>query len=137
MSQNHVIDPAYFYDALAEFSFNYCAYVVGDRKIDDLGNVVNTYTKQIVRGSLQSKGSSINRSKQGNTQNWEYSFYCKSRYRLNIGDFIYYKDKLLIITDVNDYDEWGVRSCSLKMTQLNAHRDLAEFIKYKEGEKIV
>ena len=35
MSQFHVIDPTYFYDAIEEFSFNYTIYVVIGKSIDN------------------------------------------------------------------------------------------------------
>ena len=38
---------------------------------------------------------------------------------------------------VQDYDEWGVRSASLTMTNLNNHRDFKEYRKYLDGGEIV
>ena len=135
--QNHVIDPTYFYDAIEQFSFNYDIYINVGKNIDDTGRRVLQYEKQIIRGSLQSDGSRINRSKEGNTITHEYRFYCKSLYRININDVINYKENYFIVNDVKDYDEYGVRSASLSMIQLTNYRDLADYIKYLEGVKLV
>ena len=135
--QNHVLDPTYFYDCIEEFSFNLTLYVKSSKIIDDYGNEKVTYTDQIVRGSLQSQGKSIQRSKDGNTIKKEYDFYCKSLYRIDEGDILQYKDNFYIVTSVNDYDEYGVRSCKLDMITLTAYRDLADYVKYKNGTKLV
>lgn len=138
MSFNHVNDPSYFYDAIEEFAFNYDIYVVVDKsEIDDYGCIKTEYSKQTIRGSLQSQGTQIVRSKEGNTQERRYNFYCKSLYRINIGDFISYQGNYLLVDNIHDYDEWGVRQASCKMIQLTSYRDLADYIAYIEGTKIV
>lgn len=135
--QNHVVDPTYFFDAIEQFAFDYDAYIVIGKKIDDYGRIISEFNKETIRGSLQSQGIKIFRDKSGNIQEMIYEFYCKSLYRINIGDFIVYKNRYLIVTSVNDYDEWGVRSCSLKMVQLTDYNDLYEYIKYINGEIII
>lgn len=137
MSQNHVIDPTFFNDAINEFAFEYDAYIVKDKIIDDYGRIVSKFEKQKVVGSLQSSGKRLNQTKTGNTESWSYNFYCKSMYRLDIGDFIYYNDKWLHVIAINDYDEWGVRSCTLNMVQLSSYKDLQEFVKYQQGDIII
>ena len=137
MSQNHVIDPTYFYDAIEEFAFNYKCYILKKEDVDNYGRIVKDYDVKMVRGSLQSQGLFLSQSKSGNTQSWSYNFYCKSLYRLSIGDFIFYNNKFLRISSVNDYDEWGVRSYGCEMVELSAYKDLEEFVKYEKGEKIV
>lgn len=135
--QNHVIDPTYFYDAIEEFSFNYEIYIVTGKSIDDFGNTVTTFSKNIIRGSLQSQGTKLNQSDTGNTTEMEYNFYCKSLYRINIGDVLVYKNKYLLCKSVNDYDEYGVREASLESIQLVQYRDLYAYIKYLNGEELV
>ena len=135
--QNHVVDPTWFYDCLELFSFDYDAYIVKGKTINCMGDEINTYDYCVIRGSLQSQGTTMNFSKTGNTESMEYEFYCKSLYRINIGDFIYYKHRLLNVYDVKDYDEYGVRQCSLKLVQLTNYRDLQEYMKYINGEIIV
>lgn len=137
MSQNHVIDPTYFYDAIEEFSFNYTLYVVTGKTINAAGKTVTTYTTKTVRGSLQSKGKHLSQSIEGNTVTIDYDFYCKSLYRIDIGDIMVYKNNYLMVDSVQDYDEYGVRSCTLQQIQLTAYRDLADYIAYLEGRKIV
>lgn len=137
MHQNHVIDPAYFYDAIEEFAFDYDCFVVNGFTIDEYGRKITKFEKMKIRGSLQSQGNSLRQSKDGNTQEMKYDFYCKSLYRINIGDFIFYKNKWLHVDSINDYDEYGVRSCSLQMIQLTNYKDLSDYVKYLEGEKIV
>lgn len=137
MSQNHVIDPTFFYDALALFAFSYDAYIVTGRTTDEYGHQRSTFEKVEVVGSLQSQGLNLTQSKSGNTQSWQYNFYCKSSYRLNKGDFIVYQGKLLMVTNVQDFDEWGVRSMECQLTTLAAQRDLAEFIKFQTGEATI
>lgn len=137
MSQNHVIDPTYFYDAIEEFSFDYELYVVAGKEINELGKQAIKYCKQTITGSLQSEGKRRKNSKTGNTDEVSYNFYCKSLYRINIGDFIKYKNNFLRCTFVQDYDEYGCREAKLTMVSLSAYNDLAAYIKYLEGVKTV
>lgn len=135
--QNHVVDPTWFYDAIELFAFDYDAYIITNKTINDMGEEVYTYEKQTVRGSLQTQGRRLEFSKTGNTTSLEYKFYCKSLYRLNEGDFIYYKNLLLCVNEVHEYDEYGVREATLKLVQLTNYRDLEEYIKYINGDIIV
>lgn len=135
--QNHVIDPTFFWDAIEEFSFDYKLYVNIGKEVDEAGRRILKYELNTVRGSLQSNGSSITRSKSGNTNNKSYNFYCKSLYRININDILEYKNNFYICKTVKDYDEYGVRDCTLELIQLTQYRDLAAYIKYLEGEKLV
>lgn len=136
-SQNHIIDPTYFDDALAWFSFPYDAYIVKNVFRDDYGHERHEFEKTTIVGSLQSQGKSIQQSTQGNKMQWAYNFYCKSKYRIDIGDFLVYKHKLLHVDSIQDYDEWGVRSCHLTMVSLSAYKDLMEYIKYLTGEAAI
>ena len=135
--QNHVIDPTYFYDCIEEFSFNFTIYTVTNKTIDDHGNVKYTYDNAIIRGSLQSDGTRLVQSQEGNTTVVKYRFYCKSLYHINIGDIIEYKNKYLRVDFVQDYDEYGVRNCELTMIQLTAYRDLRDYSRYLNGEVLV
>lgn len=135
--QNHVVDPTYFYDAIEEFAFDFVIYVVTSKSIDEYGKRVRSFTKQMIRGSLQSSGTELNQSKDGSMTQRHYNFYCKSLYRIDIGDVIEYKNNYLLVDSVHDYDEYGVREASLKQIQLTAYRDLADYIKYLNGEKFV
>lgn len=135
--QNHLVDPTFFYDAIEEFAFDYDLYVIESTTIDELGNTKYNWTYYDIRGSLQSEGVSQQRRKSGNIDVMTYMFYCKSLYRISIGDVLVYKDRYLQVTEVNDYDEWGVRSCKLQMIQLSKYKDLAEYIKYLKGEILV
>lgn len=137
MLQNHVIDPTYFYDAIEEFAFDYKLYVNTDKDVDDYGRRVLKYSLQTIRGSLQSEGSTVNRSKTGNTDTKIYNFYCKSLYRINKNDILEYQNNYYIVTFVQDYDEWGVRNAQLKNIQLTQYRDLMDYIKYLQGDKLV
>ena len=134
MSQNHVIDPTYFYDAILEFAFDYDWYVVTGYDVDDLGRRVAKFDKQIINGSLQPQTGSINFSITGNTDNLKYKFYCKSLYRIGKGDFIFYKNRYLHVDDWQEYDEWGVREVSLTMINLSDYKDFQEYLKYLKGE---
>lgn len=136
--QNHVIDPTYFWDAIEEFTFKYTIYTVtDDTDVDDYGNVITKYDMQTIAGSLQSDGTQEHQSKTGNTQVRKYRFYCKSLYRINIGDIIEYKGNYLRVNFVQDYDEYGVREAKLTMIKLASYRDFADYIKYLNGRKLV
>lgn len=137
MYQYHVIDPTYFYDAIAQFAFNYNWYPLSGCTIDDLGMQHYVYEQKVINGSLQSQGTTIQQTADGNREDMQYRFFCKSLYRISVGDFIKYKDRYLRVTSVRDYDEWGVRSCVLQMVNLSNYKDFEEFIKYLEGERIV
>lgn len=135
--QNHVIDPTFFYDVIEEFAFNFNIYVVDKKTVSDSGKIKTEYIKQTIRGSLQSKGTMLIQKNNGNTNTMTYMFYCKSLYRINIGDIIEYKGNYLMCDSVRDYDEYGVRSAHLQMITLTAYRDLKDYIDYIEGRKIV
>lgn len=135
--RNHIIDPTYFFDAIEEFSFNYEWFPIIKKELNDYGRYVDKFDKKIIRGSLQSKGEKIIRSKTGNIREHIYEFYCKSLYRINIGDFILYNNKWLIVTDVQGYDEYGVREATLKMVELTSSKDLYEYIRFLNGDKII
>ena len=136
--QNHLIDPTYFFDVVEEFSFNYNIYVVtNDNNIDEYGKRTSTYKQQIIRGSLQTQGTFENQSKSGNTHTRKYNFYCKSLYRIDIGDIIEYKNNYYRVNSVHEYDEYGVREAGLEMIKLAQYRDFADYIKYLKGEKLI
>lgn len=133
----HVIDPTFFYDAINEFSFNYTLYVVSGKTVNEYGKRVLTYTQQVVSGSLQSQGSQVVRSKTGKTDTKIYKFYCKSLYRVNKDDVLYYNNEYFVCTGVQDYDEYGVREATFELVQLTQYRDLADYVKYLQGVKLV
>lgn len=135
--KNHLVDPSYFYDAIEEFAFDYDIYVQTQETTDEYFRKVYNFEKRTIRGSLQTDGLLLRQNKLGNTQENGYNFYCKSLYRINIGDFIFYKQQWLHVDSVHEYDEWGVREAHLTMVQLSSYKDLAEYVKYIEGEKIV
>lgn len=135
--QNHVIDPTFFYDAINEFSFDYDIYIVSKSGVNEYGNPIVTYTKNSISGSLQIQTKREKQSKDGNTDDVQYMFYCKSLYQINIGDIIKYKADYLRVNDILPYDEYGVRQASLTMIQLTAYRDFADYIKYLEGTKLI
>lgn len=135
--QNHVVDPTYFYDAIEEFAFDFDWYTIAGITTDELFRDVTTFTKSTIRGSLQSQGTKLQQSTVGNTEQMEYEFYCKSLYRIQVGDFIFYKKRWLHVESVNDYDEWGVRSARLRMVNLNNYHDFMEWLKYERGDILV
>ena len=135
--KNHLIDPSYFYDAIEEFAFDYDIYVKTGEVQDEYFRAKMTFEKKTIRGSLQTQRLSLNQTKTGNTQTNEYNFYCKSLYRIDIGDFIFYKGQWLHVDSIHEYDEWGVREAHLTMVQLSSYKDLEEYVKYIEGQEIV
>lgn len=135
--QNHVIDPTFFYDAIEQFKFTYDWIIETEKKLDDYGRLTYGYTNSEIQGSLQSQGIRVIRRNEGNYEEMEYKFYCKSLYRIKENDFILYKDKYLIVTEVMDYDEYGVREATLKMVELNQYQDLLEYLKFLGGEYLI
>lgn len=135
---NHVIDPSYFYDAIEQFAFDYDIYVQTEKDdIDDYGNAKYTFSKETIRGSLQPHGSRQVQKKEGNSVESEFKFYCKSLYRINIGDVIFHNNEWLRCYDSQNYDEYGVREASLRSVTLSKYRDLADYVNYLNGTKIV
>lgn len=137
MSRNHVVDPTFFFDAIDEFSFTYPMYVVNKNGIDDYGNTKLTYSKKSISGSLQIQTKRERQSKDGNTDEVRYMFYCKSLFRIDVGDIIEYDGNFLRCNETHPYDEYGVREASLTMIHLTAYRDFADYIKYLRGEKLI
>lgn len=136
--QNHLIDPTFFFDAIEEFSFNYTIHVFNESDdVDDYGRRMNSYTKKLIRGSLQTHGKQEHQSTTGNTTSNVYMFYCKSLYQINIGDIIEYDGDYLRVNSVHPYNEFGVREATLEMIKLNSYRDFADYIKYLNGEKLI
>lgn len=136
MTSNHIIDPSYFDDAIEAFSFNYEWWHINNMIVDDYGNQKNQFTKLTIVGSLQPQGYNKQFNKEANVETRPYNFYCKSIYRIVIGDFIRYNNLWLIVTSVTPLDEYGVRSCSLETTQISQYQDLMEAIKALTGEVI-
>lgn len=135
---NHVIDPTYFWQGIEIFSFDYPLFIVTQKEeVDEYGITHKTYEEQTIRGSFQTQGMKIRRSKTGNTNENDYNFYCKSLYRINIGDILKHKENYYICNSIHDYDEYGVREASLSMINLTAYRDFDEWLKYKYGEEFV
>ena len=135
---NRLVDPTWFFDAIDEFEFAYDWYANNGYSIDDMGRRVLTYSKQIIRGSLQPQRSSKKYDFQnGNTTDFPYEFYCKGFYRINIDDFICYKDRWLKVQGIQDYDEYGVRQCTLQMVDLNMYKDLKDYVDYLNGDKVI
>ena len=133
----NLIDPTFFDDALTQFDDEYTAYIAEDISVDEFGYQKRKYSAHKIRGSLQSQGKRKSMSSSsGNTYQWGFNFYCKSSYPLDIGDYIYARDVLLIVTSVQDLDEWGVRSMTLEMTSLADKKDLEDFIKFEDGRQI-
>lgn len=137
MSQYHVIDPTFFFDALDLFAFEVEWYHVKSRTINEYGYQKDEFEKLFAYGSLQSEGNTLEQNKEGNTSQWNYNFYCRSMTRIEIGDFLVYKHKLLHVDSVRDLDEWGVRSCSCTMVTLTAYKDLQDYIYYLTGQKLI
>lgn len=138
MARNHVIDPTYFYDCIEEFSFDYALFVVINRnKIDDSGKTVIEYSKQTIRGSLQTGGIREKRSKDGTIREAIQDFYCKSIYRIQIGDIICADNVYYRCDDILAYDEYGVRQAKLAMIQLSNYTDLREYLKTLTGEILI
>ena len=135
--QNHVIDPTFFDSAILEFAFDYDWYAENGMIVDELGRRIPSFSKQTINGSLQPKVSSLRQSLTGNTTSLKYSFYCKSLYRIDIGDFIHYKNRWLHVDALYDIDEWGVRSVDLTMVDLNNYKDFKDYLRYLDGEKII
>lgn len=134
MPQNHVIDPTYFFDAILEFAFDYDWYVMTGYDTDAMKRRIAKFDHQIINGSLQPQRSSIDFKQTGNTHTLKYNFYCKSLYRINLGDFIKYKDRYLHVDELQEYDEWGIRRVGLTMINLTDYRDFEAYIKYLNGD---
>lgn len=133
--QNHLVDPTFFYDAIEEFAFDFDWYPLDNvPTVDPLGKLNYHYRKETIRGSLQTQGARLNQNVDLNTEDTQYRFFCKSLYRISIGDFIVYKNRYLRVNYVHDYDEWGVRRADLQMVELSNYKDFVEFIKYLNGQ---
>lgn len=137
INYNHIINTSFFDDVIEEFSFEYEWYALKDVIVDELGYQKNQYTLAKIKGSLQPQGTRRSYNKEGNNTSNSYEFYCKSIYRINIGDFINYNEDWLIVVSVNPYDEYGVRKCSLESVNMAQYQDLLEFKKALTGELIV
>lgn len=134
---NHVIDPSFFYDCIEEFAFDYKIHCIMDVSIDDAGMELRQYETFPIRGSLQPQRAGISKSFDGNIKSQNFDFYCKSLYRIKVGDVIAYNGAFLLVNDVQPYDEYGVRQCTLSMQEVAPYNDLSEYLLYLQGDKIV
>ena len=135
--KNHLIDPTFFYDAIDEFTFEYDFFFRTGDKVDDYGRKYSTFENTKIYGSLQTQGLRTRPSQEGNSEDLSYSFYCKSLYRINIGDIIKYNGNYLRVNQVHEYDAFGVRECDLTMIDPAAYKDFNDYLAYIYGEKIV
>ena len=136
MKYNHLVDPSYFDDAIEQFEFDYVWLHCKGLEVDELGNQKNTYEQLPLRGSLQPQGYKRENNKEGNTETRPFMFYCKSIYRIDVGDIVIYNNIYLMVDGINLYDEYGVRSCSLESIDIAQYRDLQEAVKCLTGEVI-
>ena len=134
----HIIDKNFFFEAVEEFAYNYNIYYKsqGD-EIDDYGRNIPSYKKDIIRGSFQTNGISISRKNSGNTQSETAKFYCMNIYRININDIVERYGNYYIVTNIHNYDEWGVREAELTMKALSEIRDFNDWLKVKNGGLII
>lgn len=135
--RHRVIDPTFFFDAISMYGTNYDAYLVSGVEMNEYGMQKSKFEKVEVFGSLQTQGTRLIQKTSGNVVSNQFKFYCSSLYRLRIGDFMAHGTNLLHVIDMQPYDEYGVRECTLEMTQLNEHQDLHEFIRFLNGDEIV
>ena len=135
--QHHFIDPYFFLEALLEFATEFEWYPMTGYEVDEMGRRISKFDKQSIVGSLQPQTGTISFSTTGNTHNLKYKFYCMSKYKINYGDFIYYHNRYLMVDEVQEYDEAGVRECSLTMINLTDYRDFENYINYINGTKTV
>lgn len=135
--RHHVIDPSFFLDAISMYGTNYNAYLVSGVEMNEYGMQKSKFENVEVFGSLQTQGTRLTQKTSGNIVSNQFKFYCKSLYRLRIGDFMVQGANLLHVIDMQPYDEYGVRECTLEMTQLNEHQDLHEFVRFLNGDEIV
>lgn len=134
---NPLIDPSTFVEVIDEFKIELDALIKTTTEVNDLGKKVKKYKKEVVEGSLQSKGKEETIEGTGNKVIWKYKFYCLAIFRLNIDDYILYKEKLLRVKSFQDYDEWNVRELDLESVDISAYRDPYEYIKFINGEVII
>lgn len=137
MDNFHVIDPSYFDDAIAEFATYYDWYPQTGKTTDDLGRRHTSFDHQQIYCSLQPSESSLNQKNTGNITSKTYNLYCKSIYRVEIGDFVKFGNDWLHVDGVQNYDLWGVRQAKLTMVNLNSYVDFRDYIRYLDGELIV
>lgn len=136
MTSNHIIDPSYFDDAIEAFSFNYEWWHINNMVVDDYGNQKSEFEKLTIIGSLQPQTYRRELNKEANVETKQYNFYCKSIYRIGVGDFIHYDNNWLIVRGVTPLDEYGVRSAELESTTISQYQDLTEAVKALTGEFI-
>lgn len=134
---HHIVDPSFFKDVILMYGTLFDAYFVSGVIVDEFGMQKSKFEKLEIEGSLQTQGTKLVQRSSGNVRRHMFEFYCMSKYRLRIGDFIVYDSKLLHITDMQSFDEYGVRKCDLEMTQLNEHQDLQEFIRTLTGDESI
>lgn len=134
----HVMDPTFFVPAIDEFKFGYEFYHVVGHGRDEYGRITTKYEQTTIYGSLQPETPSYEQSPTGNMVTKRFRFYCLSLYRIDLGDFIHKGDEWLRVNaPAMAYDEYGVRECGLEMVDLASYRDLADYVAYIEGKKLV
>ena len=135
---SRIIDPNFFDQAINEFKFTYIWYVETGIRIDDLGRRIPSFDKRTIEMSLQPDQSRLVQTSQGNHHELTYKWYCKAIYRVNIGDFFFVlSGNYLHVDSVQSYDGWGVRQGSCTMVNLSQYKNLEDYIKYINGEKIL
>ena len=73
---NPLIDPSTFVEVIDEFKIELDALIKTKTDVNELGKKVKKYKKEIVEGSLQSKGKEEIIDASGNRVIWKYKFYC-------------------------------------------------------------
>lgn len=127
-----IIDRTYFWDVDDEFKKAYDWYVVTSNELDEMGIRTKTFEKKTIWGSLQPSPTSLNQKKEGNTETLTYDFYCKDKYQVKIGDYIYKNDwdddQWLLCDSVTNYNDFGVRNAHFTMVNLNTDKDFQTYL---------
>lgn len=122
-------DKTFFWNSLRVFEKEYDVYVKDDIRIDEYGNRKISFATYKVFLVLETMGRSKQTNQKGNYLTNIYKWYSRDTYRLDVGDFIQAGSKTIMITEVRENDDYGVREGSGEVIDLSNYRDLDEFIK--------
>lgn len=127
----NIADKTFFDDALLEFGDHVTVYTRDKVDLNEYGEVISTYKKYTIWGSLQPESNSRAEVDKGSHIEQLYNFYCDSVYRIYIDDIILTESgEWLQVYEYTPWDLYGVREVKCKSVNLTETRDLKEFKKY-------
>ena len=120
----------FLYDLIDHFSKEYPCFFIKNVIINDIGKEQKIYERTVIFGSLQTDGGKKFKTDGEKISEEAYTLYTKDLVKLNKDDYVLFNNNnLLVVNDIERWDEYGVRIYSLTRVGLEERRLIDELSK--------